>query len=442
MLTEFRFWTILFAIVIGGSLLVGIYPAVLTSKYNPVVVLKGKFYGSHNGIITRKIFSVVQFILAIILIAGSLIVANQLSFMRNQPLGYDKEHTLIVRMPSLYDLEKYPERYQLQKEFASNPAITSVGLSTEIPGESLKRTVNVNNLGDEQQSAEVFLSQVDHHFFNAYKIPLIAGRNFNQQDSADFFPIDGVSFPHQVPVIVNESFLKTVNLQTKEDALGKLINFKLEGNEIRGEIVGVSSNYHQTSLKDPYQPTLYIFPSRTEWRYFTINLSDVNLQKTMAFVEQSYRSLFPDNPFEYFFQEDYFNEQYKSDQRLSKIFNVFTALTVFISCLGILGLLHFIIRIRYKEIGIRRVLGASVISIMLLFYKDLFKLIVIATVIAVPLVYTAGSEWLNNFAFHTTLHPLIFILPSLILIAITLGVVATQTLKTTVTNPVNALNSE
>ena len=442
-LSEPTFWMALLLILIGGSFLVGIYPAVLLSRYNPVDVLKGKFYGSQNGIMIRKILGTFQFLIALILIAGSLIVFYQLTYMNNQYLGYNSAQILVVKTPGIYDRKEVPNIFTLQKELLQNTSINEVGLSTEIPGESINRIADVGMFGDPSKpKAEVSIVQIDNHFLDAYHVPLSAGRNFELRDSVDVFPIDGVTYADKVSVIANESLIKNLGFKTNEDAVNKLITFSIDEHELKGEIIGIIKNYHQTSLKDPFQPALYLYPSRAEWRYYSISLRTNNLEKTISSIQHTYKGLFPANPFAYFFQDDYFNEQYKSDQRFAKIFNVFTALSIFVSCIGLLGLLSFIIKIRGKEIGIRRVLGASVGNILVLFFKDFFKLIVLATVLALPVIYYAGSKWLNNFAFHVPLNLLVFILPPLILIIITFTAVTIQSLKNAFTNPLSSLRDE
>jgi putative ABC transport system permease protein len=442
-LREAVFWMALLLILIGGSFLVGIYPAVLLSRYNPVDVLKGKFYGSQNGIMIRKVLGTFQFLIAIILIAGSLIVYYQLTYMNNQYLGYNSAQILVVKTPGIYDRKEVPKIYTLQKELLQNASINGVGLSTEIPGESISRIADVTMFGDpSKRNAGVSVVQIDNHFLEAYHIPLSAGRNFELRDSVDVFPIDGVTYPDKVSVIANESLVKNLGFKTKEDALNKLVTFNINEHALKGEIVGVIKNYHQTSLKDPFQPALYLYPSRAEWRYYSISLNTNNLEKTISSIQNTYTGLFPSNPFAYFFQDDYFNEQYKSDQRFAKIFNVFTALSIFVSCIGLLGLLSFIIKIRGKEIGIRRVLGASVGNILVLFFKDFFKLIVLATLLALPVIYYGGSKWLNNFAFHAQLNLIVFILPPLILIGITFTAVTTHSLKSALSNPLSSLRDE
>jgi len=443
LLAESGFWIVLLLIIIGGSFLIGIYPALLMSRYNPIHVLKGKFYSSRNGIVARKILVVFQFILAIILIAGSLIVFNQLTYMRSQSLGYDKDHVLVVKTPGIYDLKEYPKIYTLERELLNKSFINGVGLSSEIPGESIDRKDGARMFGEApMRNADVSITQIDDHFLNTYHIKLVAGRNFEQQDAVDVFPIDGVTFPEKISIIANESFVKNLGFKTNEDALNKLITFGLDAHELKGEIVGIIKDYHQTSLKDPYQPTLYLFPSRTEWRYISINVNSNNLERNISSIQNTYKSLFPDNPFTFFFQDNYFDAQYKSDKQFGKIFNVFTGLSIFVSFLGLLGLLSFIIRIRSKEIGIRRVLGASAYRIIVLFYKDFFKLIVLATLIALPVIYFGGSKWLNNFAFREPLSLFVFILPPLILIVVTFAAVLAQSLKAALSNPVTFIREE
>jgi len=442
-LSEPAVWMGILLVLIGGSFLVGIYPAVLLSRYNPVDVLKGKFYGSQNGIVIRKVLGTFQFLIAIILIAGSLIVYYQLTYMNNQYLGYNSAQILVVKTPGIYDRKEYPKIYTLQKELLQNASINGVGLSTEIPGESINRIADVAMFGDpSKRKAEVSVVQIDNHFLDAYHIPRSAGRNFELRDSVDIFPIDEVTYPDKVSIIANESLIKSLGFKTKEDALNKLVTFNINEHELKGEIVGVIKDYHQTSLKDPFQPALYLYPSRAEWRYYSISLNTNNLEKTISSIQHTYKDLFPANPFAYFFQDDYFNEQYKSDQQFAKIFNVFTALSIFVSCIGLLGLLSFIIKIRSKEIGIRKVLGASVHNILILFFKDFFKLIVLATLIALPVIYYGGSKWLNNFAFHAQLNLLVFILPPLILIGITFTAVTTHSLKSALSNPLSSLRDE
>jgi len=445
LLGEFNFWIALLLILISGSFIIGIYPALLMSKFNPVYVLKGKFYGSQNGINVRKVLVAFQFVLAITLIAGSLTVFNQLRYMRNQSWGYDKDQVLVVNIPGTNDTATNQKIKSLQSELLRNTAINNVGLSSDIPGELIAWRNGARMYGKAfTQNTEVFITEIDDHFLRTYQMQLAAGRNFRRQDGVGYriWAADGVTTPNRVPIIANESFVKNLGFKTSNEAVNKFITFGLGEGELQGQIIGVIKDYHQRSLKDPYQPILYYFPSKTEWKYISINVNTKNVERNISSIHSTYKNFFAGNPFEFFFLDDFFNNQYKSDQQFGKAFSVFTAVTIFVSCLGLLGLLSFVIRIRIKEIGIRRILGASVYSIIVLFFKDFFKLIILATLIALPVIYFAGNNWLNNFAFHAPLNVLVFILPPLILAVITLTAVVAQSLKAVLSNPVTSLRAE
>jgi putative ABC transport system permease protein len=443
LLSEPVFWIALLLILIGQSLLIGIYPAFITTRFNPINVLKGKFYGSLNGILVRKVFVGFQFALAILLIAGSLIVYNQLTYMRKQALGYNKDEVLVIKTPGLYNLEEQEKINFFPLKLLSASAVKDVSLSSEVPGEVVAEKKGARILGEgRHQNTEVAITQIDDHFFKTYQIKLVAGRNFRQEDSVDIFPRDGLTFPDIVPVIINESVAKNLGYMSRVDAVNKLIMFGFGAREFKGVIVGVVKDYHQRSLKDPYESMLYVFPSQTEWRYYSVNLSTKNLERDIFAIRSSYKNLFPANPFEFFFLDDYFNEQYHSDRQFGKVFNAFTGLTIFISFMGLLGLLSFSIRTRLKEVGVRRVLGASAYHIINLFFLGFFKLIILAALIALPLVYFAGSSWLNNFAFHAPLNIVVFILPPAILLVTTFSAVVVQSITVALASPVSYMREE
>jgi putative ABC transport system permease protein len=204
----------------------------------------------------------------------------------------------------------------------------------------------------------------------------------------------------------------------------------------------VLKNYHQRSLRDPYEPILYYYHEYNKWGYFSINLRSNDLSRNLDYIKNVYNKFFPGNAFESFFLDDYFNRQYQADERFGNIFSLFTMLAIIIACLGLIGLSTFAIKLRTKEIGIRKVLGASVQGIVYLFFSDFVKLVVIAAVIAIPVVYIAASKWLNNFAFHIKLGWAIFIIAPLLLIVIAFITVSMQSVKAALANPVKALRSE
>jgi putative ABC transport system permease protein len=226
-------------------------------------------------------------------------------------------------------------------------------------------------------------------------------------------------------------------------ALNQPIVFGYGPGEVRAEIVGVVRNYHQRSLKEAYDPMLYTYPaSNNNWRYYSIHATADHLPQTLATIADTYKLIFPGNPYELFFLNEYFGRQYESDQRFGKVFGLFTGLAIFVACLGLLGLSSFMIRLRTKETGIRKTLGASVSSLLWLFALDFVKLVVMATLVALPVVYFGVNQWLNSYAFH--IHPgwLIFIGPPLLLLVISLSMIGFQSLKTALANPVDSLKAD
>jgi putative ABC transport system permease protein len=288
---------------------------------------------------------------------------------------------------------------------------------------------------DQTHNFGAFQVEIDDHFIKTFQMSLAAGRNFQFQDSSN------LSGREKTRVIVNEEVVKGLGFSTNEAAINQPIVFG-SGRNVDAEIIGVVKNYHQRTLKDPYDPILYYYPAHIDWKYFSLNMNTNNLNQNLASIETLYKSIFSGHPFEYFFLNEYFNRQYQADQRFGKIFALFTILCIFVACLGLLGLSTFVIRLRTKEIGIRKVLGATISSIILLFYKDFFKLLCLATVISIPIIYFMADRWLRNYAFHAHLSWLIFAMPPLLLLAISLLTISLQSGKAALANPVKSLKTE
>jgi putative ABC transport system permease protein len=436
LLSQPGFWISLLATIIGGSFLIGIYPALILAKFNPVLVLKGRFHQSGGGIILRKVLVSFQFILSIFLFAGSLIVFKQLTYMRNQSLGYNKDEILIVKTPTILDSTINGKINSFKLEIQRSPSINHVGISSDIPGEPIVWSNGARMAGkDQKHDVQIFLTEIDNNFLDTYQMGLMAGRNFVPGDSVDVLKSE------KIRVMVNEALVKDLGFSSSEDAVNKVIIFGYGQGEVKADIVGVIKNYHQRSLKNPYDPILYMYPSRREWKYFSININSRDLNKSIQFIESNYKNSFAGNPFEYFFLNEFFNEQYKADQQFGKVFSLFTGLAIFVSCLGLLGLSGFVIKLRTKEIGIRRVLGASIYGIIMLLFKDFLKLVILASLIAIPVIYVAADKWLDNFAFHIPLSLLFFIVPPIVLVIITLITIGIQSLKAALSNPANSINT-
>lgn len=436
LLSMWKFWLIAVLVFMAGAIQVGIYPAILLSVFRPALVLKGKFLRSNNGIMVRRILVSGQFALSILLIAGTIIVYRQLSFMHNQQLGYNINQIAVVKAPSVFDSTFSAKAHAFKTALQQNPNIKNIAPSTEIPGKTIAAVNTVRKLNQEKaQGFDADLIAIDHDFVPTYQMQLAAGENLPEQQAGDVFRT------LKTKALVNEEVVKNLGYTNKE-ILHKNILFVSWFGDISCEVVGVLKNHHQRSLKDPFRPMLYYQNNNSIWAHFSINMNTKNAGKTLDFIKAQYDKFFPGNAFESFFLDEYFNQQYKDDERFGDIFVLFTILAIVIACLGLIGLSTFAIKLRTKEIGIRKVLGASVQGIVYLFFSDFIKLVCIAAVIAVPVVYLAASKWLNNFAFHIQIGWLVFILAPALLITLAFITVSIQSVKAALANPVKALRTE
>jgi putative ABC transport system permease protein len=436
LLSMWKFWLIALLVFIAGAIQVGIYPAILLSVFKPALVLKGKFLRSNSGIVVRRILVSGQFVLSILLIAGTIIVYRQLSFMRNQQLGYNINQIAVVKAPSVFDSTFSAKAHAFKTALQQNPNIKNIAPSTEIPGKNITAVNMVRKLNQEKaQGFDADLIAIDHDFVPTYQMQLAAGDNLPEQQSGEVFQT------LKTKALVNEEVVKHLGYTNKE-ILHQNILFVSWFGDVSCEVVGVLKNHHQRSLKDPIHPMLYYQNNNSIWAHFSINMNTKNVGQTLNFIKAQYDKFFPGNAFESFFLDEYFNQQYKDDERFGNIFILFTVLAIVIACLGLIGLSTFAIKLRTKEIGIRKVLGATVQGIVYLFFSDFIKLVCIAAVIAVPVVYLAASKWLSNFAFHIQIGWLVFILAPALLITLAFITVSIQSVRAALANPVKALRTE
>jgi putative ABC transport system permease protein len=265
---------------------------------------------------------------------------------------------------------------------------------------------------------------------------LAAGRNL--------FPGDRTNLgdSETTRVLINEEAVKGLGFKDNEAAINQPILFRYGQTDRKGKIVGVVKNHHQRSLREVYDPILFYYSKFISWNYISVRLKTNDITQSIASFEKTYKDLFTGNAFEYFFLDNYFNRQYQSDQRFGNIFSLFTGFAIFVACLGLLGLSSFVIKMRTKEIGVRKVLGASIASLLLLFSLDFIKLVALASLIALPIIYISASRWLSNYAFHAGLSWWIFALPPLLLLIISLTTICLQSLKTAMSSPTKNLRTE
>jgi putative ABC transport system permease protein len=438
-LSDPAFWLALFGILIVGSFASGIYPAIVLTSFRIADVIKGKFFGSRSGIFLRKVLVGCQFAISIVLIAGTLTVWRQVSFMRNQDPGYAREQLLVVRSPRSGDASYFTKLNTFKTEVKLNPLIQGLAPTTEIPGKLISQQNFIRKSSEGVEGNVLsYHFRIDHEFVPTYGLDILAGRNFRE---GEYLPwptkIDGNS-----TVMLNEQAVRALGYKDAAEAVNQVIYFGLGVDDVPAEIVGVVENHHQRSLKEGFDPVIY-FPMRNfTGQYFTFRIDVQNVQQTIAFIKDKYLHLFPGNQFEYFFLDDFFDRQYAADRHFGEIFGLFTVLALFVACLGLFGLSTFMISQRTREIALRKILGATIPSMVSLFSKDFVKLIFVANLVTLPLVYFMVDRWLSSFAFRINIGWITFVLPAVVLLLLSLITVGVQTARTGSANPVKSLRSE
>ncbi|GAB3918136.1 ABC transporter permease [Larkinella terrae] len=431
------FWLSVVLVFGVGSLLVGSYPAFVLSSFLPAKVLKGLVIKSNTGISLRRVLVSFQFVLSIILIAATFVVFKQFSFMRNGNLGYKKDQVLIVKAPAIVDSTIGNKYGFFKSELANTSSVLGATATSDIPGNMIRYRNSVRKAEqDKQHNFTSYLMEIDEKFLPTYQIELLAGKNFEATDSSSLRP------NAYTKILINEEVTKALGFRSPEEAVGKEVKFELGQNTPLCKVWGVVKNFHQRSMKEKYDPILFYYPSWSDWKYVSINIKASDADRSIADVETLYKNAFPGNPFEYFFLDEYFNRQYQADRRLGNVFGLFAVLAIVVACMGLLGLSSFVIKLRTKEIGIRKVLGASVSGLLVLISRDFIKLVGIASILAVPVIYYIAKIWLDNYAFHIDLGWMIFVIPPVLLLTITLITICAQSMKTALKNPVKSLRSE
>jgi putative ABC transport system permease protein len=416
----------------GGTLLSGIYPALVLSRYQPVTVLKGLFKNSAGGQWLRKGLITGQFVISIILIAGTMIVYRQLHYMQSQQSGADINETLVLKgaLGSVTD-SAYQDVYEAFKdEMLKVSGIKSLTASSGIMGEEILWSTNWNRIqGGNKQANNLFHLGVDADFIESYSLKMVAGEPFSRVLGAD-----------RKKVILNETAVRTLGFSSPKAAIGQLISGG-QNNMDSLEVKGVIADYHNEGLQKSIQP-LVIFANRRTRGFYSIKMQGKNAVSTVASIKRIWDRFFPGDPFDYFFLDEFFNRQYAEDKRFGQVFGLFAILAIGIACFGLLGLSAYNVLQRTKEIGVRKVLGASVNSLVLTLSKDFLKLIAFAFVIATPITMLAMHSWLQDFAYRTSIPWWLYALAGVLALFIALLTVGFQSLKAALANPVNSLRTE
>lgn len=418
---------VLIFLLLGLTFFVGIsggsYPSFLLSFLRPSQALKGAQFSQAKGQFLRKILVLGQFSVTIILMIGTFVVVQQLKYMKNRPLGFEKEQKLII--PA-----QFGRNYELVKaEFLKNPSITGAAACWSVPGRTTNRiTAKLVGQPDDMAQSMDFL-YIDTDFIPDYKIEIAAGRSFDRDMTTDI----------RDAFIINETASFAFGFVSPEEAVGQRMYEGGSGNV--GTIIGVIEDFHFKGLQSVVEPLIFQF-NPDYFVQLSLTLETGNIPNTLSFIEEKWNELRLGKVFSYFFLDEDFNRQYAAEELISRVVTVFTFIAIFISCLGLVGLSSFTAEQKTKEIGIRKILGATVPGIFVFFTKEFTRWVLFANIIAWPIAYIITSQWLKSFAYRTNVDFWIFVLSGFLAIFLAVLTVSFQSIRVALTNPADSLRHE
>jgi putative ABC transport system permease protein len=419
-----------FLLSIATGLMAGSYPAFYLSSFKPIQVLKGKISNTLAAVALRKGLVVFQFVISIALIVATVVIQKQMIFLRSTDLGFDKEQQIVVPLRSETAKKAYAS---LKAEISRSKDVQSVGASVYYPGIFNPEDINFYRNGqDASMSKNTRTNRIDDSYLQTLNIKLVAGRLFSSKFTAD----TGRN------IIINEKAVSEIGFASAEKSIGEKVLFKFRNETLDYTVVGVVKDFHFEDLQQPITPYGFTLNEGQDYNYLIVHGTGHNIKETMIAVEKSWKSAVAGEPFEFSFLDADFQKNYQAQERLSSIVIYFTTIAIVICCLGLFALAAFSAEQRVKEIGVRKVLGATTESIVALLSKDFLKLVLIASLIASPIAWYVMNEWLNSFAYRTAINGTVFVITIAAAILIALVTISFQAIKAAVQNPAIALRND